>query len=151
MCCSTRISPRDGLKHLVDDAAVPEEHHPIGIDRGRRIVGDHHDGLPEVRHGPAQESQDLTAGAGIQVAGWFVGKHDVRCRSERSGRGHPLLLSTRELGGPKRQAVPEPHGIDDRVNPIPVGAPAGQGAVLSCSKCWHQVKRLKDEPDLIPS
>ena len=42
------------IGELVDDVAVGEEHHPVGVGGGHRVVGDHHDGLAEVarRRGP---------------------------------------------------------------------------------------------------
>src|SRR6187401_3215998 len=37
-----------GREQLVDDRAVVEEHHPVGVRRRDRVVGDHHDGLAQV-------------------------------------------------------------------------------------------------------
>ena len=37
-----------GLEHLVDDLAVGEEQHPVGVGGRGRLVGDHDDGLPEL-------------------------------------------------------------------------------------------------------
>ena len=34
---------------LVDDAAVGEEQHPVGVGGGDRVVGDHHDRLARGR------------------------------------------------------------------------------------------------------
>ena len=44
---------RGRLEHLVDDLAVGEEHDPVGVARGDRVVGDHHDRLVEVVDGAA--------------------------------------------------------------------------------------------------
>jgi hypothetical protein len=41
--------------HLVDDAAVGQEHHPVGIGGRPGIVGDHHDCLAELTYRTAQE------------------------------------------------------------------------------------------------
>src|SRR5258706_15169633 len=46
-------------EQLVDDRAVGEEHHPVGVARGDGVVGDHHDGLAEVVDGLAHEREDL--------------------------------------------------------------------------------------------
>src|SRR5215210_5534364 len=35
------------LEHLVDHPAVGEEHDPVRVGRGHRVVGDHHDRLAE--------------------------------------------------------------------------------------------------------
>ena len=37
---------RVGVAQLVDDPAVGEEEHPVGVRRRHRVVGDHHDRLP---------------------------------------------------------------------------------------------------------
>ncbi len=37
---------RGGVGDVVDHPAVPQEHHPVGVGGGDRVVGDHHDGLP---------------------------------------------------------------------------------------------------------
>ena len=66
----------------------------IGVRRGGGVVGDHHDRLAELAHRPAHEVEDLGAGAGVEVAGWLVGKDDRRTRRQRAGDGHPLLLAT---------------------------------------------------------
>ena len=44
-----------GLAHLVDDPAVGEEHDPVGVRGGDRVVGDHHDRLAELVDRAAQE------------------------------------------------------------------------------------------------
>src|SRR5690242_3960157 len=46
-----------GRLEAVDDATVREEQHGVGIGRGDRVVGDHHDGLALVADGGAQERQ----------------------------------------------------------------------------------------------
>src|SRR5690625_2563844 len=38
------------LEHLVHKSPVGEEQHPIGVCRGVRVVGHHHDGLAELSH-----------------------------------------------------------------------------------------------------
>src|ERR1700710_2777467 len=48
--------------HLVDDLAVGEEQHPVGVRRTAGVVGHDDDRLPEVVHGLPQEVQHLDAG-----------------------------------------------------------------------------------------
>ena len=57
--------------------------------------------------------QHLLAGAGIEVAGGFVGQDHERIVDQRAGDGHALLLAAGELVGPVVQAVAQP----DRVRP----------------------------------
>ena len=84
-----------GLGQLVDDLAVGEEQHPVGVGRGHRVVGDHHDGLAEVGHGLAHEAEDLGAGPRVEVAGGLVGEDDLRLAGQGAGHGHALLLAAR--------------------------------------------------------
>ena len=64
--------------HLVDDPAVGQEHHPVGVAGRARVVGDDHDGLAELVHRAAQDAQHLAAGAGVEVAGRLVAEDDLR-------------------------------------------------------------------------
>ena len=148
----TRLGGR--LRHLVDDAAVCEEHDPVGVDRRRRVVSDHHDRLAEIRHRSPEKVQDLAAGPRVKVAGRLVGENDLRCRRQRPGRRHPLLLAARQLGRAEPEPVLQSDGIDDRVHPWPVGATAGEGGrkgdVLGRGKGRNQIERLEDEADPVP-
>src|SRR6478672_9678483 len=65
-----------GDEQLVDDRAVGEEHHPVGVPRGDGVVRDHDDRLTQVVDGLAHEGEDLRAGARVEVAGGFVGEDD---------------------------------------------------------------------------
>ena len=47
------------LEHFVNELAVGQHQNPVCIRRGHRIMGDHHDGLAVVSHGPAHEPEDL--------------------------------------------------------------------------------------------
>ena len=91
-------------------------------------MGDHHDGLAELAHRGAHERQDLGAGAGVEVAGRLVGEDDLRLRGEGAGDGDTLLLPTGELRRPVLQAVLQPDGLDDVVEPLGVGLAAGERA-----------------------
>ena len=81
-----------GSIELVDDAAVGEEHNPVGIRRGVGIVGDHHDGLTQVGHGMAHEREDLGSGAAVEVARGLVGEDDRGFAGESAGHRDALLL-----------------------------------------------------------
>ncbi len=54
---------RGGIGHVVDDLAVGEEHHTVGVARRVRVVGDHHDGLAVLLDGDPHEIEDLGTGS----------------------------------------------------------------------------------------
>jgi hypothetical protein len=121
---------------LIDDASVDEEEHPVGVRRRDRVVGDHHDALPEVVDGVPQERQDLHAGSGVEVAGGLVGEADRRSAHQGAGAAHPLLLPAGELvwaagsGGPGSQHVND--GVEPRDVELHARDVDGQGDVLAC-------------------
>ena len=65
-----------GVAQLVDDPAVGEEQHPVGVRRRDRVVGDHHDRLPVLVDGAAEQLEHLGARRGVEVAGGLVGEDD---------------------------------------------------------------------------
>ena len=97
-------------------------------------------------------TEDLAAGAGVDVAGGLVGEDDPGSAGECPGHGDPLLLAARQLGRAVAQPVAEPNGVDDLVEPLAVGLGArkgqGQGDVLAGGEGRHQVERLEHEADL---
>src|SRR3954454_4886856 len=48
-----------GVGDLVDHAAVGQEHDPVGVRRGHRVVGDHHDRLVVVVDATSEQLEDL--------------------------------------------------------------------------------------------
>ena len=62
-----------------------------------------------------QNVHDLTARFRVEVAGRLIGQQDGRRRDEGARDGHALLLATRELRGPVRQAVAEADGVAENV------------------------------------
>ena len=65
------------VAQLVDDPTVGEEHDPVGVGRGHRVVGDHDDGLAVVVDAAAEQLEHLGARAGVEVAGRLVGEDDL--------------------------------------------------------------------------
>src|SRR5258706_454337 len=61
-----------------DDAAVGQQHGPVGVRRGDRVVGDHDHGLAELVDAAPQEPEHVAAGLRVEVAGRLVGEHHVR-------------------------------------------------------------------------
>ena len=142
-----------GAVQLVDDLAVGEEDHAIRVGRGDRVVGDHHDRLAELAHGPPHEVEDLGAGGGVEIAGRFVGEDDLRPAGQRPAHGDPLLLAARQFAGPMARAIDESDGLDHLVEPGPVRLHAGevhrQGDVLERRQGRHEVEGLEHEADLV--
>ena len=138
---------------VVDDPPVGEEHGAVGVRRGDGVVGDHDDRLAELAHGGAHERQDLGARAGVEVAGRLVGEDDLRPAGEGAGDGDALLLAARELRRAVLQAVRQPDGLDDVVEPGGVGLAAGEARrerdVLGRGQRRDEVERLEDEADAV--
>src|SRR5918996_56877 len=143
---------RRRVVEVIDDPAVGQELRPVGVRGRHRVVGDHHDGLAHLVDGPAQEAEDLAAGAGVDVARGLVGEHDPGPRRQGTGHGDPLLLTARQLRRPVPQPVAEPDGVDDLVEPGRIGLGAGQRErqddVLAGGERRHQVVGLEHEADL---
>ena len=140
-----------GVRDLLDDAAVGEEHDAVGVSGGQGVVGDHDDGLAEVVAGVAEEPQQRLSVPGVEVAGRLVGEHDLRSSDQCAGDGDPLLLSPGELGRAVAQPLAEPEGVDELVQPVRVRAASGQvqreGDVLLCGEGGKQVEALEHEPE----
>ena len=143
------------FEHLVDDLPVGEEDHPVGVGGGVGVVGDHDDGLAELAHRVAQETEHLGAGAGVEVAGRLVGEDDLGPGDQGPGAGDPLLLAAGQLAGPVPEPVAQADGVDDRVEPVLVGLAPGDGQrqqdVLLRGQRGQQVELLEDEADLVPA
>src|SRR5690606_34427728 len=116
-----------GVGEFVDDLAVGEEDDAVGVGGGDGVVGDHDDGLAEGLDAVAQEGEDFGAGAGVEVAGGFVGEDDLGSADEGAGAGDALLLSAGELGGLVVAPVGASDGVDDGVVPVGVGCATSDG------------------------
>src|SRR4051794_7610925 len=146
---------RSRFGHLVDDAAVRQEEHAIGVRRRLRVVRDHDDGLAEGVDAGTQEGQDLRARTTVEIAGRLVPEDDLRFAGQRPGARHALLLTSRQLVRLVAQAIGQPERVDHRVQPGLLDLPAGdvqrQGDVLQGGQGGHQVVGLEDEPDGVPA
>ena len=60
-------------------------------------MGDHHNGLSELRTGTLDQPQHLGAGLAVKVAGGLVGQHNSRFGDQGPGDSHTLLLSARKI------------------------------------------------------
>jgi hypothetical protein len=114
------------------------------VRRGEDVVGDHHDRLAHVVDGVAQEAEQLASRARVEVAGRLVGKDDLGVAEQRPGRGHPLLLTARELIGTMAEATGQAGHLHHLVDPAHVGLATGDGkrehdVVERCER-RHQVE-----------
>ena len=154
VCRALRASStRSGVGSSIapGDPAVGQEHDPVGVPGGDRVVGDHDDGLAHRAHGGAEELEHLGAGGGVEVAGGLVGEDELGPGGQRPRHGDPLLLAAGELGRTMAQTRAEADRVDDPIDPLAVGLAAGeregQGDVLVRGQRRHQVVRLEHEAD----
>ena len=75
------------LAQLVDDPAVGEEDHPVGVGRGHRVVGDHHDGLAELVAPSAAAGSAPRRPSGSRGCRWA--RRRTRSPAGWPGRGPP--------------------------------------------------------------
>ena len=81
-----------------DDLAVEHLDPSVHARRDVVVVGDDHDGHPELVQ-LFEEPQDGLPGRLIEVAGRLVGEHDGRAADQGPGDRHALALAARELVG----------------------------------------------------
>src|SRR3989442_944373 len=108
--CSTKPSPlmrersRGGIG---DDLAVGQADGAPGAGGEIEVVGHQDQGRAKIPVELRHEVDDGAAGAGVEVAGGFVGEQHAGPRAERTGQRDPPLLAARELGGIVVAAVAE--------------------------------------------
>ena len=124
MRSSTR--PAVGSLHLVDDAAVGEEHDPVGVAGGDRVVGDHDDRLAELVDGLAHERRISAPALESRLPVGSSAKMISRPAGQRPGHGDPLLLAAGQLRRRCCSRSRETDGVDHRVEPRLVGLAAGE-------------------------
>ena len=87
------MSPHEGgPARLVDDPAVPEEHHPVGPGGQLGIVGDDHRGHTATAGGE-QESHHRLAVDRIEGARGLVGQQQTPVAYDGAGDRDPLALA----------------------------------------------------------
>src|SRR5215475_5499967 len=137
----------------VGDPPVGEEHHPVGVAGGHRVVGDHDDGLAELAHAAAEQVQDFRTGPGVEVAGGLVGEDDLWPSGQGARDGDPLLLPAGQLRGAVPQPRAQAHRVHDGAEPGLVGGAARdvqrEGDVVRRGEGGQQVVGLEDEADVV--
>ena len=139
----------------LDDA--PCLHHRDAVGQRAHhlhLVGDQHDGQPELLVDPAQQRQDLAGGLRVQRAGRLVGEQDARAGGQCAGDAHALLLPARELLDVGVRLVGEADEVQQLGDPCPVLLPghAGDlqrvGDVAPHGARGEEVELLEDHPDV---
>ena len=149
------LERRRGSRHrrtvdLVDDAAVGEEHDPVGVARraGRGSPSRPSGRSRRRRRGSSRAARSPTSSRGCRSA---RRRRSARAGSPSPGGGDPLLLAAGQL----RRAVAEPVGDAEGATSAPAmpasGAAAGEGQrqrdVLLGGQRRDQVERLEHEAD----
>jgi hypothetical protein len=111
---------------LTHEAAVGKKQDPVGIRGSHRVVRHYHHGLAQPVHDLPEQTEDLSAGAGVQRPGRLVGEDHRRAGHQRSCDRHPLLLAARKLRRPVPRTIGEPDLVEHLPQPGGVRAGAGQ-------------------------
>ena len=80
----SRTSSRSGSRSSSTTWPSARKTHPVGVRRGHRVVGDHHDGLAELVDAAPQQARAPPHPTGVEVAGRLVGEDDRRLAGERA-------------------------------------------------------------------
>lgn len=109
------------IRRIALDSAIANAHDALGMLGRRPLVRDQNDGVTIVIQA-LQCLHDSDARGRIQVAGWFIGKDDIRIGDKRSRNGDALLLTARELAAQKSCPIGQAHSCDGFRRPIvPLG------------------------------
>ena len=76
-------------------------------------MGNHYNGLPELRAGALDKSQHLGTGLAVKVTGWLIGQHNSRFGDLGPGYSHSLLLSARKIVRHIFQFIFQPQQVND--------------------------------------
>ena len=87
-------------------------------------MGNHHNGLPELRTGALDKPQHLSAGLAVKIAGRFVRQHDSRFGNQGAGDSHTLLLSAGKIVRHVFQFIFQPQQMNDLVQKLLMKAAA---------------------------
>ena len=79
--------------------AVLDVYHLVGLVGHAALMGYDHDGHAVALVELLEQVHHLHAGLGVEGAGRFVGKYNLRFGDERTGYGHTLALTARQLVG----------------------------------------------------
>ena len=82
-----------GAQFLIEaQPAILEVDDPAAVPGQFGIMGDHDNGFALLVEG-SQKVHDHLTGAGVQIAGWFIGDYYAGIVYEGPGHSHPLDLA----------------------------------------------------------
>ena len=123
----------------------------VGLLGDVGIVGDHEDGMASAVELAEQADDDFLVGL-VEIAGGLVGQNELGLIDQRTSDGDALLLSTRELRGKVREAMPQTDAFEG------VGGLRFVGDAMEVLREHHvfqrveirdQVELLEDEADFL--
>ena len=125
MMSSTRS--RVGSTSSSTIAAVDQEDHPVGVRRGARVVGDHHDRLAQVVDDRPQEAAAAPVPAlRVQRAGRLVGEDHLGSGDQRPTDGDALLLPPESSEGRWVSRSPQVQLVHHGLEPPAIRRAAGE-------------------------
>src|SRR4030095_6866082 len=144
--------------HWIIDVLIPKDPTVTNVDKTPRmpsdvrLVRDEDDRDPALAIEGLEELHDLLAGARIQVAGGLVCQDDRWVCHQRTGDGHPLLLTAGHLCRLVAQAIAQADRLQRRDRALPfvpnAGVNQGQLYLLHGRYARQEVEHLEDEADL---
>ena len=143
---------------VADNLPVAHDDHALAIGGNVQFVRNHDDGDAGFIQ-LLKQAHDFDAGAGIEIAGRFVGEQHFRLADERSGNGDALLLSARKLAGKVIAPLAQPDFFQSLHGPImPVAkrhqrmtVKQRQFDIFLRGRTRQQVETLKDKTEFLVS
>ena len=147
-----RFARRRGVR---DDPPVGDANHAIGMVRHAGVVRDQQDRDAVLHVQPAENLQDLLAGARIEISRRLVGQQQDGLVDQRAGDRHPLLFTPRQLRRRVIRAGRQTDGRQQFPGPLlhlparrPVDGVGGRHAhVFQGRGAGEEIEALKYETD----
>ena len=110
---------------------------------------------PAIRCLLLQQMQHLPTMPVIQGTGGFISQKDIRPIDQGPGNGYPLLLALTAMPGVSVEAMKQTKLVQKCVNSEQIdflsGQPLGQGNILFDIQGLQEMRRLKDQADMLPA
>ena len=138
----------------IDDAAVEEGDDAMADVGGLMAVGDEHDGGAGLIGEFAEQSEDVGAVFGVEVAGGFVGEDDAGSVDEGACDGDALLFAAGELGRFRGGAMLDADALEKLLDAwVTFGCwnadqLEGEFDIFEDGEGWEEVEELEDGADL---
>ena len=128
-----RVREHFRRRALLNDAALRQQHHPVGHGRQTGVVRGGERGHGQLVHARHQLGQHIVAGAAVERRGRLVEQQHLGLAGQRARQGHALLLPARELRGTQIDLLAQPDRLQQLRRGLPPRAQApapGIGHVL---------------------